>query len=158
MTTLRKFDEALALAETALRNAHSEANAIALAGLTLGACGRAEAAIQQTRLAMRYCPRYPPWYLVSLAYCYWILERREEAVAACRAAIAADPEVGLPHLVLAMVHAEAGQEAEARRAAESVLRIDPNFSARTYLRGLPYRDPALQERRRAAPEKAGLPD
>jgi len=158
MTTLRKFDEALALAETALRNAHSEANAIALAGLTLGACGRAEAAIQQTRLAMRYCPRYPPWYLVSLAYCYWILERREEAVAACRAAIAADPEVDLPHLVLAMVHAEAGQEAEARRAAESVLRIDPNFSARIYLRGLPYRDPALQERRRAALEKAGLPD
>ena len=158
MTTLGKFEEALALAETALRIAHSEANAIALAAITLGACGKAEPAIQQTRLAMRYCPRYPPWYLVSLAYCYWILERGEEAIAACRAAIAADPNIDLPHLVLAMVHAEAGREPEARQAVESVLRIDPNFSAHTYMAGLPYRDPALQERRRAALKKAGLPD
>jgi adenylate cyclase len=158
MTTLGKFEEALALAETALRTAHSEANAIALAAITLGACGKAEPAIQQTRLAMRYCPRYPPWYLVSLAYCYWILERGEEAIAACRAAIAADPNIDLPHLVLAMVHAEAGREPEARHAVESVLRIDPNFSAHTYMAGLPYRDPALQERRRAALKKAGLPD
>ncbi len=137
MTTLRKFDEALALAETAMRTAHSEANAIATAGLTLGACGKAEMAIQQTRLAMRYCPRYPLWYLVSLAYCYWILEREEEAIAACRAAIAADPDVDLPHIVLAMVHAEAGRAADARQAVEAVLRIDPDFSARTYMRGLP---------------------
>jgi adenylate cyclase len=158
MTSLRKFDEALALAETAVRTAHSEANAIAIAGLTLGACGKAEMAIQQTRLAMRYCPRYPPWYLVSLAYCNWILEREDEAIAACRAAIAADPDVDLPHIVLAMVHAEAGREADARQAAEAVLRIDPDFSAQTYMRGLPYRDPALAERRRAALQKAGLPD
>jgi hypothetical protein len=57
-----------------------------------------------------------------------------------------------------MVHAEAGREPEARHAVESVLRIDPNFSAHTYMAGLPYRDPALQERRRAALKKAGLPD
>ncbi len=158
MTTLRKFDEALALAEKALRTAHSEANAIALAAVTMGACGKAEAAIQQTRLAMRYCPRYPPWYLVSLAYCYWTLERGEEAIGASRAAIAADPDLDLPYLVLAMVHAEAGREPDARQAVESVLRIDPNFSAQTYMRGLPYRDPALQERRRAALQNAGLPD
>jgi TolB-like protein/Tfp pilus assembly protein PilF len=158
MTTVRKFDEALALAETAVRTAHSEANAIAIAGLTLGACGKPEMAIQQTRLAMRYCPRYPPWYLVSLAYCYWILEREDEAIAACRAAIAADPDVDLPHIVLAMVYAEAGREADARRATEAVLRIDPDFSAQTYMHGLPYRDPALAERRRAALRKAGLPD
>jgi TolB-like protein len=158
MTTLQKFDEALALAEKALRTAHSEANAIALAAVTMGACGKAEAAIQQTRLAMRYCPRYPPWYLVSLAYCYWTLERGEEAIGASRAAIAADPDLDLPYLVLAMVHAEAGREPDARQAVESVLRIDPHFSAQTYMHGLPYRDPALQERRRAALQNAGLPD
>ena len=84
MTTLRDFDGALALAEKALRSAHSDANAIALAAITLYACGKAEEAIKQTELAMRHCPRYPPWYLLMLARCHWVLAQFEEAIAPSR--------------------------------------------------------------------------
>jgi len=158
MTTLRDFDGALALAEKALRLAHSDANAIALAAITLYACGKAEEAIKQTELAMRHCPRYPPWYLLMLARCRWMLGESEEAIAASRSAIEADPLLAQPYIVLAMVHAEAGELSDAREAVTNILRIDPKFSARAYLRGLPLRDPAQEDRRRAALQIAGLPD
>jgi adenylate cyclase len=157
-TTLRDFGGALALAEKALRLAHSDANAIALAAITLYACGKAEEAIKQTELAMRHCPRYPPWYLLMLARCRWMLGQGEEAIAASRSAIQADPLFAQPYIVLAMVYAEAGQVSDARKAVENILRIDPKFSARAYLRGLPLRNPDQEDRRRSALQIAGLPD
>jgi len=158
MTTQRDFDGALALAEKALRFAHSNANAIAIAAITLYACGKPVEAIRQTELAMRHCPRYPPWYLLMLARCRWMLGQAEEAVAAANAAIAADPAFSLPYVELAMVHAEAGRETDARKAVNGLLRIDPDFSAGAYMRGLPLRDPEVEARRRAALKKAGVPD
>jgi TolB-like protein/Tfp pilus assembly protein PilF len=158
MTTLRDFDGALALAERALREAHSDANAIALAAITLYVCGKAEEALKQTKLAMRHCPRYPPWYLLMLGRCHWMLGQNEEAIAASRSAIKADPLLYQPYVVLAEVYAEADQVSEARKVAENILRIEPNFSLLAYLRGLPLRDPEMEDRRRSALEKAGLPD
>ena len=158
MVTQRDFDGALALAEKALRLAHSNANAIALAAITIYACGQAEEAIRQTELAMRHCPRYPPWYLLMLARCRWMLGDDDQALAAARAAIAADPELSLNYVVLAMVHAEAGRDSEARKAVDALLRIDPTFSASTHMRGLPLRDPELEARARSALLKAGIPD
>jgi TolB-like protein/Tfp pilus assembly protein PilF len=158
MTTLQDFDGALALAEKALRQAHSDANAIAIAAITLYACGKAEEAIKQVELAMRHCPRYPPWYLLMLARCRWMLGQGKEAITVARSAIEADPLLAQSYVVLAMVHAEAGELPQAREAAGSILRIDPKFSARAYRRGLPLRDPAQEDRRRAAMKAAGLPD
>jgi adenylate cyclase len=158
MTTMRDFDGALALAEKALRMAHSDANAIALAAITLYACGKAEEAIKQTELAMRHCPRYPPWYLLMLARCRWMLGQGEEAIAAAWSAIKADPLFAQPYIVLAMVYAETGQVSDARKAVENILRIDPKFSALTYLRTLPLCDPDLEDRRRSAFQIAGLLD
>jgi adenylate cyclase len=158
MTTLRDFDGALALAEKALRLAHSDANAIALAAITLYVCGKAAEAIKQTELAMRHCPRYPPWYLLMLGRCRWMLGQGEEAIAASRSAIKADPLLVQPYVVLAKVYAEAGQVSDARKAVENILRIDPEFSLLAYLRGLPLCDPDLEDRRRSALQIAGLPD
>jgi adenylate cyclase len=158
MTTLRDFDGALALAEKAIRLAHSDANAIALAAITLYACGKAEESIKQTELAMRLCPRYPPWYLLMLARCHWVLGQFEEAIAASRSATKADPLYVQPFIELAMVYAEAGRVSDARKAVDAILRIDPGFSATAYMKGLPFRDPDLEARRHSALKKAGVPD
>ncbi len=158
MTTLRDFDGALALAEKAIRLAASDANAIALAAITLYACGKAEESIKQTELAMRLCPRYPPWYLLMLARCHWVLGQFEEAIAASRSATKADPLYVQPYIELAMVYAEAGRVSDARKAVDAILRIDPGFSATAYMKGLPFRDPDLEARRHSALKKAGLPD
>jgi tetratricopeptide (TPR) repeat protein len=158
MITLRDFDGALAMAQKARRLAHSDANAIALAAITLYACGRAAEGIKQTELAMRLCPRYPPWYPLMLARCHWVLRQYEEAIAAARSSIAADPLYIQPYVELAMVYAESGGESEARKAVENTLRIDPDFSATAYTRALPFSDPGLEARRRSALRKAGIPD
>ncbi len=158
MVTQRDFDGALELAEKALRLAHSNANAIALAAITLYACGQAEEAIRQTEIAMRHCPRYPPWFLLMLARCHWMLKHDDEAVATARAALAADPELSLTHVLLAMVHAEAGRDSEARKAVDALLRLDPTFSASTHMRALPLRDPETEARALSALKKAGVPD
>jgi adenylate cyclase len=158
MTTQRDFSGALTIAEKAIRLAHSDGNAMALAAITLYACGKAEEAIKQTELAMRHCPRYPPWYLLMLARCRWMLRQGDEAIAAARSAINADPLFAQPYVVLALVYGEAGQVADARKAVENVLRIDPKFSAQTYLNSLPLRDPDHEDRRRSAFRVAGLLD
>jgi tetratricopeptide (TPR) repeat protein len=87
-----------------------------------------------------------------------MLRQGEEAIAASRSAIKADPLYVQPYIELAAVYAEAGRDSDARKAVESVLRIDPGFSARAYVHGLPLRDPEQEARRRSALKKAGLPE
>ena len=48
--------------------------------------------------------------------------------------------------------------AEARKAVDALLRIDPTFSASTHMRGLPLRDSETDARARSALKKAGVPD
>ena len=87
-----------------------------------------------------------------------MLGHGDQALAAAHATLAADPEFSLPYVVLAMLHAEAGRDSDARDAVDALLRIDPTFSASTHMRGLPMRDPETDARARAALKKAGVPD
>lgn len=153
----RKLGEALALAKQALRHANSESNTIAIAGITLRACCEPELAITYTRKAMELCPMYPAWYPYGIAVCYWILGELELAIEALEEALEIDPDLSVIYLVLAMVHAEMGQDQKARDAVESILRIDPKFSSQAFTQGMPFSDPAIQTRRELALEKAGMP-
>jgi TolB-like protein/class 3 adenylate cyclase/Tfp pilus assembly protein PilF len=156
LTTLRDFSNALDLAQKAIRLAHSDANAMALAAITFYACGKPKESIKQTELAMRHCPRYPPWYLLMLARCHWVLGQFEESIAASQSATKADPLYIQPYIELAMVYAEDGRVSDTQKTVDTILRIDPGFSATAYMKGLPFSDPDLEERRRSALQKAGL--
>ncbi|HMB75763.1 MAG TPA: adenylate/guanylate cyclase domain-containing protein, partial [Kiloniellaceae bacterium] len=156
--TQRHFDDALDMAERALRLAFSDANAMALAAITLYACGKADAALKQTELAMRHCPIYPPWYLLMLARCRWMLGQNEAAVAAAKATVKADPNLALGYAELAIVTAESGCLPEAREAVEKLLAIEPHYTVDAFIRGLPLQDRDMEERRQAALRAAGLPD
>jgi TolB-like protein len=158
LTTLRDFSGALDLARKATRLAHSDANAMALAAITFYACGIPRESIKQTELAMRHCPRFPPWYQLMLARCHWVLGQFEEAIAACQSATRADPLYIQPYIELAMVYAEDGRFSDSQKTVDKVLRIDPGFSATAYMKALPFRDPALETRRRSALQNAGFPD
>ena len=158
MVTERNFDNALAMAEKALRLAYSDANAIALAVVTLYACGKADEGLRQMTLAKRFCPRHPPWYPMMEGRCHWALGQIEEAIAGSRAAVAADPNFSLGYAELAIAYAEAGRDREARAAVENLLLIDPSFSAAAYQSGLPLQDAGLDARRRTALERSGVPD
>jgi adenylate cyclase len=158
MVTTHEFDSALALARKALRSAHSEANALALATITLRCCGLAEEALRQLELAKRYCRIYPAWYPYNEALCHWILRQADEAIAALNHSIGIDPDFSLAYALLAAIHVENGNDEDARKAADQLLRTDPLFSAKRYTESRPFRDPDLTSRLRNAMRKVGLPD
>ena len=158
LVTMRDFDGALALARQAIRCAHSEANAIALATITLRCCGLAEEGLRQLELAMRYCRVYPAWYPYNAAFCHWILDHADKAIASLNSSISIDPDFSLAYALLAAVHAENGDAEAAHEAVEQVLRIDPLYSADRFAGSRPFSDPDLASRLRAALRAAGLPD
>ena len=158
LVTQRRFDAAQELALRALNSASSAADTIALAGITLRACCQPRLSILHTRKAMQLCPVYPAWYVYGISVCQWMLGDPANAVETAHQAIAIDPEFSLSYLLLALVHAESGRRDEARAAVTSLLAIDPKFSSRAYIRGLPFRDPAIEARRVSALARAGMPE
>jgi adenylate cyclase len=158
LVSYQKFEEALELAKQALHYANSEANSIALAGITLRACCEPEQSIAHTRKAMELCPIYPAWYPYGIAVCYWMLGELERAIEFAEEAIEIDPGLSVIYFVLAMIHAESGQDQKAHDAVRSLLKIDHKFSSLAYTQGMPFSDPALQTRRELALKKAGMPE
>jgi tetratricopeptide (TPR) repeat protein len=106
---------------------------------------------------MELCPIYPAWYPYGIAVCYWMLGELELAIEFAEEAIEIDPGLSVIYFVLAMIHAESGQDQKARDAVRSILKIDPKFSSHAYTQGIPFSDPALQKRRELALKKAGMP-
>jgi len=152
------FETALGMAKQALQFANSAANTIALACITLRACCEPELSILHTRKGMELCPIYPAWYPYGIAVCYWMLGELELAIEFAEEAIEIDPGLSVIYFVLAMIHAESGQDQKARDAVKSILEIDPKFSSHAYTQGMPFSDPALQTRRELALKKAGMPE
>jgi TolB-like protein/Tfp pilus assembly protein PilF len=157
LLSYRDFDGALAHAEKALLSAHNLANTHATAAIILLACGKPAEAIKQVKRAIRLCPVYPAWFLWQLGASHWALGQNDEAIATARSGIESDPDLSYSYLLLAMVYAETDRTPEARKAAAEVLRIDPDFSASTWAKGMPFSDPELEARQLAALRKSGLP-
>jgi len=63
----------------------------------------------------------------------------------------------LPQTRLACVLAETGDLKKARAVAETVLALEPEFSAIRFANASPLKDPAERERFAAGLQKAGLP-
>ena len=80
----------------------------------------------------------------------------ERALEYLEEALEIDPGLSLNHFVLAMIHAEMGQDQKARDAVEEVFRIDPKFSSQVFTQSLPFSDPEIQARRDRAIKKAGM--
>ena len=158
LVSRQRFDEAFDAAMRALHLADSAADTIALAGIVLRACCEPELSILHTRKAMRLCPVYPAWYPYGIAVCYWMLGEFDLAVEFAEEAIEIDPEFSLVYYALVMIHAEAGRECEARSAVESLLAIDPKFTGRAYNAVMRFRNPAIEVRRLAALQRAGMPE
>ena len=157
LVTCRLFEEAVSLANDAIRQAGSDANTIALAAITLRACCLPERSIVHTRKAMQLYPVYPAWYPYGIAVCLWMSGRHEEALDFAAEAIEIDDAFSLTYFLKAMLHAERGESEQARAAVNSLLSIDPGFTSRAYTRGMPFSEPEMNARRDRAIELAGLP-
>ena len=152
----RRFDDAQQSAENAIFHARSEAHTLAIASLVLRSCGEPDQSLAQMYKAMRLCPIYPAWYPYSNAICYWMQRRYDAARSSIDEAIRIDDGLSLNYLVLAMICAETDRLEEARAAVARLLQIEPDFNLSVFARGLPFRSPAVEARRKSALKTAGL--
>jgi TolB-like protein/class 3 adenylate cyclase len=152
----RQHEQALTAAKRGIALAPNDAEGYAELGLILNYAGQSEEAIGLLKKAIRLNPRYPVNYLVRLGAAYSLARQYEEALAVLQGASLRNPNLLPPHLYLAANYSELGRDAEARAEAAEVLRINPDWSLEAWKRRVPYKDPAMLERRLAALRKAGL--
>jgi len=124
--------------------------------ITMNWVGRSEEAIAFYKKAMRLCPFPPSYYYLNLGHAYRSMERYKEAITEYKKALHLTPNNVFAIAGLAICYSSLGQEEEARAAAAELLKINPKFSFKGYVKRLPYKNQALKERWRDALQKAGL--
>jgi tetratricopeptide (TPR) repeat protein len=138
--------------------APSLAENLALSAAILVKSGQPEKAFDRIRKAMRLCPIYPSWYVWILGTACRLTGRDDTAVRAFKEAIRRSPDYPAPHVSLTSTLADLGREDEAKKSANKLLRILPEFSISDYMGGLHYKYPTDAERFEAGLRKAGLPE
>ena len=156
--SLRKFNQAIDLAKQAMLLGPNNSFVVGVASDVALFCDRPHDMIELLNKAMRLCPIYPAWYPSSLAWAYLLMDRREDTIASAKTSSGIDPDYPFNYMVLAIAFAESKREQEARTAIEDLLRIDPNYSLRTFSECQPFRDADVLERHIEGLRKAGLPE
>jgi adenylate cyclase len=153
-----EHDEAIAKSEKAATLAPNHAEILAETANVLNKSGRPERSLEIINKAMRLCPIYPEWFLYILATAWRLLGQNESAVSAFEAAIKRNTDWLSIRVGLASMLGELGREKDAKKIVSYILSTDPNFSIKTYVAGLSYRDPAVSERFGEGLRKVGLPE
>jgi tetratricopeptide (TPR) repeat protein len=154
----RRFDDALAESELALRLNPSFALAQGLQGMTLSYAGRWEEGSIAIRRALRLSPRDPfsASYYAAAAYAQFAGRDYEEATRLAREAIRRRSDFPSPHRVLAAAAAMAGHDDIAKAALQELRRVQPDISLAWIANQLPIKEGADREHYVEALRRAGL--
>jgi TolB-like protein/Tfp pilus assembly protein PilF len=153
----REYDEAISMSDKAIALAPNHSENLATLAVILNKSGQSGKALELIKRAMRLCPIYPSWYLNVLGMTYRLLGQNETAVSAFKESIKGNNAFFAPHVGLASTLGELGWEKDARKSVTNILRINPDFSIKKYVRELSYRDPAELTRFEDGLRKVGLP-
>jgi adenylate cyclase len=153
----RDFDKAVFNTNEAVAMAPNHANVIASSATVLTKCGQPEIGLQRIKKAMRLCPIYPMWFLITLGQVCRLLGKIDDSIEAFREMVSRDPDHIEGHIGLAGVHAESGNIEQARASAAEILRINPSFSIDRYFSNIAYRDQKIIMRFAEGLRKAELP-
>ena len=153
-----EHDEAIAMSDKAIALAPTHADNLAIAAAILNKSGQPERSFELIKRAMRLCPIYPGWYLYVLATACRLMRRNESAVCAFEEAIKRNPDNLALQVGLASALGELGREEDAQKSIPEILRLVPDFSIKTYMGELSYRDPAELARFEDGLRKVGLPE
>ncbi|GLR83675.1 winged helix-turn-helix domain-containing tetratricopeptide repeat protein [Bradyrhizobium iriomotense] len=149
------FDTAKELADRAVASNPNATDAWVHRGWTYVTAGRPEEAIRSFERAIRLSPfdRLLTSNLVGIGCAFIDLGRFDDAVASARKALQRDQAYGAAYRCLAAALAHLGQDTEARKMANRLLEIEPDFRiSKLMARG--QRSPMIIEGLR----KAGLPE
>jgi class 3 adenylate cyclase len=135
-----EFTKALDAGRRAITNRPGCANANGFFANVMHFCGEQEDAIRHIKLAMRFQPLYPPFFVNILASAYSASGAFQEAAVAAQQAIELAPSDILARLILARSYVNLGQNEMAKSTAHEILEIDPNFSISRFVQTQFYRD------------------
>lgn len=116
-----------------------------------------EAALETLDSYMLLDPLYPEITLYFLAQAQEALGQFDAAIATLKQRLARNPNSETSYALLASCLGHLGCIEESRTAWQRVLSLAPDFSLERRRKVLPYRDPAVFERRVEGLRKAGLP-
>jgi adenylate cyclase len=152
-----RYDEGIAEAERGVELDPNSGQANFYLAMVLRYAGRSKEAIPVIRKALRLEPIPPDIYVQNLALVYFQTGDCKEAVAACEKGLKRQPDHLSNHVIAAAVYGSCGREAEARKEATEVLRINPKFTVESFTKNLPYKNPSDRDRTIQGLRKAGLP-
>ncbi|MBM4348409.1 MAG: tetratricopeptide repeat protein [Deltaproteobacteria bacterium] len=153
---MRQHDKAIAEGERAVAlNPNGALAFIWLAGIVGVSC-RWEDSITYAKQSMRLDPFPSPISYHVLGRAYFMIEKYAEAIIVLEKAVQLSPDFLPGHIFLAACYSAMGRDAEAAASAREVLRIDPKFNLKSYVKALTYKNQADIEREVAALQKAGL--
>ena len=153
-----EHDQAIAMSEKAVALAPNHSEILATSAVTQIKSGQPKRAFELIRKAMRLCPVYPSWYLWALGTACRSTGQTGSAIAAFEEGIKRSPDHLALHAGLASTLAELSRDSDAQKSVSEILRLDPDFSIKKYMKGLSYRDPAELARFEDGLRKAGLPE
>jgi adenylate cyclase len=152
-----QWDKAIAAGERSVALSPNSADVLAIFAITLKSVGRVDEALSMIEKAIRLNPMTPEWYLHELGTYYRLLGRYDDAIAILKKNLARDPNYMTSLINLTATYSMAGKLDEARVQAKEVLRIIPDFSAKQFMKGFPYKDQKIIDGFIKNLCKAGLP-
>ncbi len=152
----RKHEEALEIAEEAIRIRPLCANTNALSGNILLYCGRPRESIERVKSAIRFAPVYASWWVEILAAAYRDAGQNELAIAAANELLRKKPESTNALLILASALVAENRLEAAKCHVAKVQALDSEFSLSKYAAQHHYRDREPLGRHLANLRKAGL--
>lgn len=154
-----EYEKGIQVGERAIEIAPNSADAHSMLAQVLNFSGRAQEAIALNEKAFRLNPVGPvTYYYTHASFSYILTGRYEDAVKVTREELSRWPSNVLAHARLVWALSAWGRDEEAGAVAQSLLRIDPKFSARRFAYSQPFKDPSLAGHYLEIMRKAGLPD
>jgi adenylate cyclase len=153
------YEKGIQAGERAIEVGPSSADAHSLLAQVLNFSGRAQEAIALNEKAFRLNPVGPTtYYYTHASFSYILTGRYEDAVKMTKQELSRSPNNVLAHARLVWALSAWGHDEEAKTAAQSVLRIDPKFSAKRLASSLNFKDPSVAPSYLEHMLKAGLPE
>lgn len=122
--------------------------------------GNADAAIEQFTAALRLSPLDPRLFLLQsgMAYAHFFAGRYEEGLACATRAVQSQSNFPSGYRTQTANLAMMGRITEARRACETMLKVDPTFCISDIQKRTPFRRPQDVEKLGQAYRLAGVPE
>jgi adenylate cyclase len=153
----QQWEKAIAAGERSVALSPNSADVLAIFAITLKSVGRVDEALSMIEKAIRLNPMPPEWYLHELGTYYRLLGRYDEAIAVLKKNLAGNPDYLTSLINLTATYSMAGKLKQARAQAKEVLSILPDFSAKQFMKGFPYKDQKIIDDFIENLCKAGLP-